>query len=469
MFGTIMPLLAKPEILRAARQARDPRFDGLFYVAVKTTGIFCRPICPAVSPKEENVEYFATQQESMEHGYRPCLRCRPDSAPGSPAWQGVNTTVTRAVRLLAESPEQSIATVAQRLGIGKRYMHKLFVEHIGVSPKRYRLYSQLLVAKQLLHQTSLSVESVAQAAGFSSSRSLQQHMQRVNKLTPSQLRNESHETLTDSIQVRLHYRPPYHWIGLREFLARRAIAPVEHVTENSYARSFMLQGHSTPGHFVAVHNPDKYAFDVTVSLPDVKQLMAVIASIRRVLDLDCDPNAIERQLYASGLSIEAITPGLRLPGVWTAFEAGCRAIIGQQISVSAAINQLQRIVNHVYQSNEPNERVAFPTPEQMLSINPDILRMPNARKAAFIAFAQCFSEQQHPTPEQLLALKGIGPWTVNYVRLRGLSEPDLLLDTDLIVAKQLKRFDVEPEKSAPWRSYLTLQLWNLTTQSDIEN
>ncbi|MDM7862173.1 AlkA N-terminal domain-containing protein [Alteromonas sp. ASW11-36] len=464
-----MPLTASPETLKAARQARDPRFDGLFYIAVKTTGIFCRPICPAVSPKEENVEYFATQQESMDHGYRPCLRCRPDSAPGSPAWQGVNTTVNRATRLLIENPDQSVATIAERLGIGERYLHKLMVEHLGISPKRYRLYSQLLVAKQLLHQTTLSIESVAQAAGFSSSRSLQQHMQQVNKLTPSQLRKQTVEVKSDSIQVRLHYRPPYYWPGLRDFLSRRAISPVEQVTENSYARSFQVAGQSVAGHFKAVHNAEKNAFDVTISLPDVSQLMSIIANIRRVLDLDCDSLAIAERLQACGMPDESLTPGLRLPGVWTPFEAGCRAIIGQQISVTGAINQLQRIVTHVHNEDASEKPATFPTPQQMLTLDPDILRMPNTRKAAFKAFVECFCENQHPTPEQLLAIKGIGPWTVNYVRLRGLSEPDLLLETDLIVAKQLAKLNLESEHSAPWRSYLTFQLWELATTEHTED
>lgn len=447
---------------QAARMARDPRFDGLFYIAVKTTGIFCRPICPANSPKEANVEYYPNREQAILAGFRPCLRCRPDSAPGSFAWKGVETTVERGLKLLREHPNLSIADISEKLGISERYLHQLLKQHLGISAKQYQLYSQVLFAKQLLHQTHLSVEDVAHSVGFNSSRRLQAQIKAITGLSPKQIRNRNTLKSTDRITLLLNYRPPYNWAVLRDFLAMRAIEPVEKVTESSYSRFFNLDDDKANGYFEAEHQPQINAFKVSIQLNKPQALQAVVHQIRRVLDLDAQPLAITQGLEDTGLNPECLTQGLRLPGVWSPFEAGCRAIVGQQISVKGAIKQLQLIVDHAYQDSQLS---GFPTPQCIMTLDPSILRMPQARKDTLKRFAQCFCENPQPSVDELLEIKGIGPWTVNYIRLRGLSEPDLLLHNDLIVANQLKAHTIAPTAASPWRSYLTLQLWQLSTQS----
>ncbi len=212
---------------RQARLSRDQRFDGQFFVAVKSTGIFCRPICPARLPKEENVDYYHYAAQAMHAGFRPCLRCRPDSAPQSPAWNGVATTVNRAAQLLAALPPQPIADIADRLGITSRYLHKLMQQHMGSSPSQWQKYHQLLFAKQLLQQSALPVEHVAQAAGFGSARRLQSAIKNIWSLTPTQLRRISPSRPgLQGISVVLNYRKPYDWCLVRDFLAARAIPDV---------------------------------------------------------------------------------------------------------------------------------------------------------------------------------------------------------------------------------------------------
>lgn len=447
---------------QAARMARDARFDGLFYIAVKTTGIFCRPICPATSPKEDNIDYYHNREQAMLAGFRPCLRCRPDSAPGSFAWKGVETTVERGLKLLREHPSLSIVDVSTKLGISDRYLHRLLKEQFGISAKQYQVYSQVLFAKQLLHQSNLSVEDVALSVGFNSSRRLQAQIKKVTGLTPKQIRNHTTQKSHDDITLKLSYRPPYNWEILRDFLAARAIEPIESITEHSYSRYFDLYEEETHGHFVATHKPQHHAFKVSIRLDKPQALHAAVNHIRRILDLDAQPLAISQGLEKTGLKKHYITNGLRLPGVWSPFEAGCRAIIGQQISVKAAIKQLQSIVDH-FSKNTDTRR--FPTPEQFITLDPIVLRMPQSRKDTLKRFAQYFYDNLNPRMDELLSIKGIGPWTVNYIRLRGLSEPDLLLSSDLIVANQLKTHSIDPESASPWRSYLTLQLWQMSTLS----
>ncbi|WP_100642555.1 DNA-3-methyladenine glycosylase 2 family protein [Alteromonas facilis] len=439
-----------------ARLSRDPRFDGLFFVGVKTTGIFCRPICPANLPLEKNVEYFDSQQQAIQSGLRPCLRCRPDSAPGSWAWKGVNTTLERGLRLLHEHPHLSISDIATKLGISERYLHQLLVQHMALSPKQFKLYSQLMSAKQLLHQTQLSVEDIACAVGFNSSRSLQQHMKSKLDISPSQIRKRKNVPSKNSVTLTLHYRPPYNWEWVRDFLAARAINAIEHVDTCSYSRSFHCETDEELSFFKATHDPTECAFHVELSLTRISALLPVIANIRRVLDLDANPSVVNQGLSASGMPSQLIDEGIRLPGAWSPFEAACRAVLGQQVSVRSAIKQLNNIITHLSSSDS---LATFPTPQQMTNIDNDVLRMPQARKSALKAIAQAFVETPSPAPEVLLGLKGIGPWTVNYIKLRGYSEPNILLSNDLIVARQIQKLKLQPAQSSPWGSYLTMQLW----------
>lgn len=447
-----------------ARLSRDARFDGRFYIGVKSTGIFCRPVCPAKLPAEENVTYYLLAQQAIEQGFRPCLRCRPDSAPGSFAWLGVNTTLLRAMKLLSEDIASSVSDIAGRLGITERYLNQLMTNHLGVSPKRFQLHSQLLLAKRLLQQSNLTVFAVADAVGFGSVRSLQQHLKQHLRLTPSQLRNREEKGDEQAITLFVSVRQPYNWPQVRDFLRLRALDKVETITRNQYQRHFNLQGQS--GVVVAEYCDKKYGFNVTIEVNQPDVIYPVLLNLKRVLDVDADPLLIQNALVRSGLDLSQLTPGLRLPGVWSYFEAGCRAIIGQQVSVKAAITQLQRVVDEL--GCETAQGREFPTPDAVAGSTLDMLRMPQARKHALRSFAQSLAqtEQTFLSDEALLGIKGVGPWTLEYIKLRGQSDPDRYLAKDLIIKRQAQQYHLNAELAAPWRSYLTIQLWHLASQQN---
>jgi AraC family transcriptional regulator of adaptative response / DNA-3-methyladenine glycosylase II len=502
--------------IQKARIARDPRFDGLFFIGVKTTGIFCRPICKARMPLEKNVAYYNNAITAMNAGFRPCLMCRPDSAPGSYAWKGVETTVERGVKLLSAHLSLSIAEIADKLGISTRYFTRLFELHLQISPKRYQLLSRLLFAKQLLHESGLPIERIAQACGFNAAKPLQHHMKLNTGLTPSQIRRSNTaktETEASKVTIHLSYRPPYQWQHIRDFFKRRQIESNEKVENDSISK--VLRFGENRVLFQAVHQPEKNRFEVTFSLTDLRLLKVGIAALKKMLDLNCEPNAIHEALIQAGMPPQSVLNGLRLPGIIDKFEAGCRAIIGQQVSVKAAIGQLNLLQNTLSKNQatntankankgpgslkhaprpdsnqvafankgpgslkyaprpdsnqvafESNGLIGFVTAKQVAEADLSFLKMPNARKETLKAFAQFMLEQPDANIDEWLNIKGIGAWTVNYVTMRTSDSPDIFLATDLVVKKQIeqladRQIGVKQELAAPWRSYLTLSLWNL--------
>ncbi|TLF53055.1 DNA-3-methyladenine glycosylase 2 family protein [Halomonas urmiana] len=402
-----------PAQRRQARLARDARFDGRFFVGVTTTGIYCRPVCPATPPRERNVRYFDSALAAAEAGFRPCLRCRPDSAPDSPAWRGTHTTLERALRLIDEGAlqEATLTALCDRLGIGERYLRRLFQQRIGVSPKAYAQHRQCLFAKQLLHQTTLPVTDIAYASGFRSLRRFNDAFHSRIGLTPRDLRRRAGDP-AEGLTLHLAYRPPYAWETLRDFHASRAIEGLEWVGERHYGRCIRW-GEAT-GRFTAKHLPDRHAFRVRLELDDLHALAPVVRRIRRVLDLDADTATIEAHLAEAFPDLPLIE-GLRLPGVWSPFEAGVRAILGQQVSVVAARRLVTRLVRELGEPDGDGQR--FPTPAALADDDLAWLPMPGA--------------------------------------------PDVWLDGDAGVRRALPRLDgADPARAAPWRSYLTLQLWS---------
>ncbi|MBX2811221.1 MAG: helix-turn-helix domain-containing protein [Myxococcales bacterium] len=447
------------DICRRARLSRDPRFDGSFFTAVKTTGIYCRTVCPAYPPKEENVEYFPCALSAAHAGYRPCLRCRPDSAPGSPAWAGVGSTLARALKLIDGGylRQGSVPQLAERLGISDRHLRQLFRKYLGVSPKGYALYEQCLFAKKLLHQTSLPVAEVALASGFESIRRFNDCFKQQLKLTPSQVR-KTMRTVSSSIELVFFYRPPFDWPKMSQFFLSRRVPKLEWGDEHSYGRTWMFGG--SKGQFTAHHVSDEHKFVVHIDLEDIRVLKPVANNIRRILDVDVDLERIEDDLSAiPGLSISS---GLRLPGTWDLFEAGVRAILGQQISITAA---KKLVIKFVEQLGEKKDGLSyFPVPQAVMESDLSFLGMPTGRKETLRRFGEYFSKVANPEePESWQTIKGIGPWTIQYARFRGLSDPDIQLSTDGGVKKALAQMkNLNYEQAAPWRSYLTLQLWNYT-------
>ncbi|KZN37627.1 DNA-3-methyladenine glycosylase 2 family protein [Pseudoalteromonas luteoviolacea] len=462
------------QVCQKARLSRDARFDGKFFIAVKTTGIYCRTVCPAHPPKEENVEYFSSAFLAAQSGYRPCLRCRPDSAPDSPAWKGAGATLDRAIKLIDQGALQqsSLPELSKRLGVSDRYLRKLFNQHLGVSPKAYALYQQCLFAKKLLHQTNLPITEVALASGFDSIRRFNDCFKEQLKLTPTQMRKQKKST-NSKVVLQLFYRPPFNWQQMQLFLSARLIEGLEWITPDSYGRHFSWQG--SVGQFTATHIEGKNCFEVEVQLDELKTLKPVINNIRRVLDLDADLVQIEQDLVTALPKAFKLTLGLRLPGIWSLFEAGIRAILGQQVSVQAAKNLVHQLV-HALGDLAPNGRY-FPSPHSVANNDLTFLKMPDSRRQTLIRFAQYFCDTYEPeVPDNWLQLKGIGPWTVAYAKMRGQSNPDIFLGSDLGIIKALKaqaaaaetsleispkdQRTLSPDLASPWRSYLTFQLWS---------
>lgn len=450
-------------VCQQARLSRDRRFDGLFFIGVKTTGVYCRPVCPVRQPHERNVCYFPSAVAAANAGFRPCLRCRPDSAPGSPAWLGTHATVRRALRLIRDGALQQgdLPALAGRLGVTDRYLRQLFERDLGLSPKRYALYQQGLFAKQLLHQTRLPITDIALASGFNSLRRFNDCFKQLFQLAPRDVRKFQGELNTGGIQLFLAYRPPFLWSLMQRFLASRLIEGMEWCDAESYGRSFRIG--PAQGRFTARHDAARSGFAVNLEIDDLQYLAQAVQNIRRVLDLDADIGRIEEAIGTT-LGVTALPhAGLRLPGIWDPFEAGVRAILGQQVSVAAARNLVQQVVNAFNSGEEEDDVRYFPSAEQIAASDLAFLRMPGARKASLTGFAQ-FTAQHRiaDDPATLLTLKGIGPWTVDYIRMRGLSEPDIFLEKDLGVKKALQQLgrEIDPLTAAPWRSYLTFHLWN---------
>lgn len=448
-----------PDTCHKARLARDARFDGLFFTAVKSTGIFCRPICPAKAPAEHQVCYYPTAAAASAAGYRPCLRCRPDSAPGCAAWQGTNTTLQRAIRLIDAGglQQQTQQQFADRLGISERYLRKLFQQQLGLAPKQYALTQQVLFAKKLLHETALPVSAIAFHAGFISIRRFNDAFKQQLKLSPLDIRRHS-KTAANVLQLTLSYRPPLAWQQMLDFWRNRTLDGIDWVDEQRYGRSFCFN--HQPGWFEVTPGKDNQ-LQLVLHWRGEQGLFSLIKQLRRLLDLDANMQPIEQQLSSHSLFKQGIISGLRIPGVWSSWEAGVRAVLGQQVSVAGARTQLNRLVQALGQPLPDNKRL-FPTPQALVHSDLQMIKVPQARRETLTALAQFVLQYPDADPEQWLAIKGIGRWTINYARLRGLSQTDIWLGGDLGVQKALAKAGGNDDISllAPWRSYATFQLWH---------
>ncbi|MBA5761342.1 DNA-3-methyladenine glycosylase 2 family protein [Vibrio sp. 404] len=444
-----------PEQYQLARQARDARFDGRFFVAVKTTKIFCRPICPANLPKEENVEYFTDAALALQAGYRPCLRCRPDSAPNSWAWRGTQTTYERAMRFIEQGELQrtSLVQLSERLGISDRYLRQLFEKNLGMSPKQYDLYHKLMFAKQLLHSSSMSMTDIGFASGFNSTRRFNDAFKKALNLTPSELKRDASSVMNHQL-IELSYRGGYDWQYTLDFYRLRSIKGLEIIDDNSYQRYVSID--DTQAWFKVVFGTKPNKVLLEFELEDVSQLKKLVVQVRRMFDLDVDIEFVEQHLEAIQPGV-VIRSGIRMPGVWSAWEAGVRAILGQQVSIKAAINQLNLLVSTLQGENVSH----FPTPQELVNTDLSFLKMPQSRKETLRRFAQLIASEPEADFAQWLALKGIGPWTINYAALRGLSEPDRFLEGDLVVKKARQHFtQLTAQNVSPFGSYATFHLWS---------
>jgi AraC family transcriptional regulator of adaptative response / DNA-3-methyladenine glycosylase II len=469
-----------------ALSTRDARFDGRLFVGVKTTGIYCRPICPARTPKIENVTFWPTAAAAQGAGFRPCLRCRPETAPDLAAWRGTSNTVSRALALIEAGglDASDVEGLADRLGVGARQLRRLFAQHLGASPVAVAQTRRVLLAKQLIHQTRLPMTQVALAAGFGSVRRFNETFQQLFGRPPASLRRGKGEDApaAEAVTLTLAYRPPYDWDALIGFLAARAIPGVEVVTPGRYARTIAL---GEDRGVIAVSPAAGDRMSVSVRFPRLSALPAIISRVRRVFDLAADPVAIGEHLSgdATLAPLVAARPGLRVPGAWDGFELAVRAVLGQQITVTAATGLAGRIVRD-YGEPVPEALAreglthVFPSAQRLAAEDLSTLPMPRTRSAALSSLAAAVSaDPQIFGPKrgldeaigQLKALSGIGEWTAQYIAMRELREPDAFPAADIGLMRALAGPDgrrptpaelqARAEAWRPWRAYAALHLW----------
>ncbi|WP_135080992.1 DNA-3-methyladenine glycosylase 2 family protein [Terasakiella sp. SH-1] len=459
------------DICYQALKTRDVRFDGRFFTGVTSTGIFCRPVCPANTPKPENCTFFPSASAALNAGFRPCLRCRPESAPASAAWRGTETTVRRALRLIENGvldEGNKLETLCERLGIGERHLRRLFQQHLGASPKQIAQTRRLMFAKKLLVQTDISITEVALASGFNSQRRFNDAYQKTFGFPPSHERKtlQSRPQTTKETILYFSYRPPYDWQGLLAFFKERAIDGIEQVTDHAYSRHISIDGHH--GDITLTCEADKHRLKASIRHIPVQYLRDLSLKIRRMFDIDADPDAIAHDLsHDEALApLIAQTPGLRLPGAWDSFEIAVRAIIGQQISVKGARTICSRLVGRINTG-------LFPTPQDISEANLDGLGLTGRRITTLKTLAQNWQELDGAAPlektlQDLCSLPGIGPWTAHYIIMRSFCEPDIYPLDDLALLRGLEKLGLPATKKdlhmraenwRPWRAYGALYLW----------
>ena len=457
-----------PEQCRAARLARDARFDGRFFTGVLSTGIYCRPVCPARAPLEQNVRYFFSAAVAEQAGLRPCLRCRPELAPAERhALPPVLGRVLQAIER-GELVDSSLEAVAVDCGGSARTVRRQCEHYLGLTPLQVERTRRLLLAKQLLTDTTLSITDIAFAAGFGSLRRFNAVWLAAYGVAPSRLRASRTTAWQDEpIRLRLAYRPPYDFAALLDFYRLRAISGLEEVTAERYVRHF--PGDSGMARLEVQAGSGDW-LQVTLQGVAPRQLPALLYRLRRMWDLDADPLPIRARLSACPRLAEhvAATPGLRLPGGWDAYEVLLRAIIGQQISVKGAITLLGRLVaRRAARFGSP----ALPSPEELLQLDLDGLGLPGSRVKTLQGLASALVQGmslERVSDAELLALPGIGPWTVAYWRLRCGEDPDAFPAGDLVLQKALDpglRLTASEllacaEAWRPWRGYAASWLWH---------
>jgi AraC family transcriptional regulator of adaptative response / DNA-3-methyladenine glycosylase II len=469
----------------AALRSRDARFDGRFFVGVRTTGIFCRPVCPARTPKLANVRFFACAAAAQADGFRPCKRCRPETSPGTPAWLGSSAIVSRALRLIGEGglDEAPVDAFAVRLGIGDRQLRRLFARHLGASPAEIARARRVHFARRLIDETTLPMTEVAHSAGFKSIRDFNFAVRATFGRSPRELRaaRPKREGLGEGeLVVKLPYRPPLDFAGVLGFLRLRAIPGVEWVGDGRYRRTIEQDGAAGAIELHAIPGADQ--LEMRVSLLAYDGLIRIVERARRIFDLGADPLQITSALRRSPLLAARLrrAPGLRVPGAWDGFELAVRAVLGQQVSVKGATTLAGRLVQSF---GKPVAGVGeglthvFPRPQALAEADLARIGIPGARAETLRALARAVAtgglrldaaQGLDEAVARLVAIPGIGAWTAHYVAMRALGEPDAFPASDLGLRRALASGGVAPsarelariaESWRPWRAYAAVALW----------
>lgn len=464
--------------------SRDARFDGQFFTAVTTTGIYCRPICPARTPYAEHVRFYACAAAAEAAGFRACRRCHPEASPGSPEWNVRADLVARALRLIADGvvDTEGVAGLADRLAVSERHLHRELVAEVGVGPLALARTRRAQTARLLIDQTDLSLTTIAFTAGFASIRQFNETMQDAFGCAPSAFRRGSQpeQRGEGKLTLRLHYRPPLAVADLLSYLAKRAIPGVEEVSEQHYRRTVTFP-HS---HGVIALEPMERTPSILlhVHLTDLSDLNVIVQRCRQLFDLDADPSAIADILATDPLlaPLIATRPGLRVPGTINGFELAVRAIVGQQVSVAGARTLVRRLVTAFgLPLEQPQGTLThfFPFPQVVAGADLQGLGLTNGRIKALQALARAVAEEglvldrtadREQTVARLQQLPGVGPWTTSYIAMRALGDPDAFPLADLGLRRAFVQQEVSADLSSierrtetwrPWRAYAAHHLW----------
>ncbi|WP_305081047.1 MULTISPECIES: DNA-3-methyladenine glycosylase 2 family protein [unclassified Nocardiopsis] len=465
--------------------SRDSRFDGIFFTAVRTTGIYCRPSCPAVTPKRVNTRFFPTAAAAQESGFRACKRCRPDLTPGSPEWNLRADVVGRAMRLIQDGAMErgGVSALASAVGYSERQLNRLLTTELGAGPLALARTERAQTARVLVETTDMPMADVAFASGFASVRQFNETMRAVFDRSPTQMRAMGHRATVSgvpgTITLRLPYRAPIDLGQMLRFLGDRAVPGVEEYRDGVYRRTLRLP--HGPG-VVELSEGSGHVL-CRLRLTEPRDLSSAVRRCRGLLDLDADPRAVAEALGEDPLlgPLVAAHPGIRSPGHVDPAELAVRAVLGQQVSVRAARTLAARLVERFGEPLEsgPDGGLThvFPTPERLAGADPAVFSIPVARGRALAGLSEAIaSDRIHLGPgcdreeveRCLVELRGIGPWTAGYIRMRGLGDPDVFLQGDLGVrmALEARGGKATPAAAAgrarawsPWRSYANHLLW----------
>lgn len=476
--------------LDRARNSRDPRFDGKFFIAVTSTRIYCRPICTVRDAKRTNIRYYFSAAAAAAAGYRPCLRCRPEAAPGTAAWHGTSAVVRRGLRLIDEGilDDSSVDDLAGKLGVGPRHLDRLFVQHLGATPIVLAQTRRLHFAKRLLDETNLPISEIALAAGFGSLRRFNSVFRNTYKRAPRDLRRRTRTGAgshpADTVTLKLTFRPPYDFARVLAFLRARAIPGVERVDATGYSRTVRTGNGEAIVRVGLMDGENALELQVTGAVP--ADLFELSFAARRVFDVSADPAQIVEAFRSDQIlgPLVARSPGLRIPGAWDPFECAVRAILGQQISVTGARTLATRLVQRVgtrVESAAPGLTTLFPSPRAIAEGDLRGLGLTKGRIASIQSLAQAvvarridFAAATDEIIEALTHISGVGQWTAQYVALRALADPDAFPTSDLILRRlaggeegAFSEAELESRAKAwrPWRGYAATYLWDAAARS----
>ena len=491
-----------PEACYRAFASRDRRFEGRFVTAVVTTGIYCRPGCPARLPRRRNMKFFVCAAAAEEAGFRPCLRCRPDGVPGSPAWAGTSATVNRALRLIDDGAldDVGVEQLASRLGVTDRHLRRLFAEHLGASPHAVARTRRAHFARRLIDQTNLPFGEIALSAGFTNVRRFNHAMRETFGRSPRELRRRVRRApapgADGELTLSLRAGEPFDGRAVLAFLAARAVPGLERVERDSYHRAIELAG----GHSVLTVTPVAGALHVSLARPAPRDLIGVAARVARVFDLNADAAQILAHLRRDAMLARALEGrrDLRVPGAWHPFELAVRAILGQQVSVRGATTLAARLVRAFGEPlAEPAHGVthAFPTAQRLSKAELSAIGLTRARAASLTALARAVADGDlrldrlgdlDEAVRTLTKLAGIGEWTAHYIAMRALGEPDAFPAADLGLLRAMEPAGAKPSRGwtgadrgrrtgpsaktprdlekrsqawRPWRAYAVMALW----------